>query len=56
MTAGELRRKLTLMPEDTTLYIHCNGEFYPVDCIHLRHEDEEAYILPIKDTAAAPKK
>lgn len=56
MTAGELRRKLALMPEDTDLYMHCGGEFLPIDCVRFFREDEEAVILPIKDAPSASRK
>lgn len=56
MTAGELKRKLALMPEDTVLYIHCGGEFLPIDCVRFYRDDEEAVILPIKDAPLYPQK
>lgn len=56
MTAGELKRKLALMPEDTDLYMHCSGEFLPIDCVRYYKDDEEAVILPIKDAPRPPRK
>lgn len=56
MTSKEMVKKLNAMPHDTVLYIFCNGEFLPIDCICLDREDEEAVILPIKDFPVPPKK
>lgn len=56
MTSREMVKKLNAMPHDTVLYIFCNGEFLPIDCIRLNREDEEAVILPIKDFPAVTKK
>lgn len=56
MNAGDMRKKMALLPEDTVLYIHYNNEFLPVDCIRFCREDEEAYIIPIKDAPGTPKK
>ena len=56
MTAGEMRRKTALMPEDTVLYMYHNGEFLPIDCIRLYRDDEEAIIFPIKDAPDKPQK
>lgn len=56
MTAGEMRRKAALMPEDTVLYVYYNGEFLPIDCIRYIKEDAEALILPIKDASPSSQK
>ena len=56
MTAGEMRRKTALMPEDTVLYIYYNGEFLPIDCLRLYRDDEEAIIFPIKEDSVQSKK
>lgn len=56
MTAEELAKKLNGMPHGTVLYIYCNGEFSPIDCVRLNREDEEAIILPIKDSLPASRK
>lgn len=56
MTAGDMRKKVALMPEDTVLYIHYNGEFLPIDCIRFCRDDEEAYVIPIKDAPANSEK
>lgn len=56
MTSKEMVKKLNAFPHNTTLYIFCNGEFLPVDCIRLNREDEEAIILPIKDFPVPTKK
>lgn len=56
MTSEEMTRKLNAMPHGTMMYIFCNGEFLPIDCIRLNREDEEAVILPIKDFPPNAKK
>lgn len=56
MTSEDMAKKLSMMPHETTMYIYYNHEFLPIDCIRYDKEDEEAVIIPIKDSPPPPKK
>lgn len=55
MTSEELSKKVNCLPHGTTMYIFYGGEFLPIDCVRHDPEEEEAYIIPIKD-APHPEK